>query len=267
VEPVAITTLIPAYNAAAYLERAVDSAIRQSSPPDEILVVDDGSTDATAEIAASLGPPVRVVRHDRNLGLAAARNTGIRAAKGDWIALLDADDLWYPAKLERQRDAIRRATGDVGVVFCLTRITAADGTRWVDCDDVPPPQRDPDGFMTALLRKNAISGSGCSPLVRRELLLQVGGYDESLRTCEDWDLWLRLARLARFLRVDEILCEGFARAGGLSLELDRLLDDARTVLRRHLPAFVPDPAAVRDLERHALALIGAYVASLRRSAA
>lgn len=257
-----VSVLIPAFNAADHLARALESALGQTVPPDEIVVVDDGSTDGTAELAASYGPLIRLVRHERNLGLSRTRNDGIRAATGEFIALLDADDRWLPTKLERQLDALAAVGGGVGVVFCLTRIVRLDGLTWIDCVDDPAPDRDPDAFLRTLLWKNAVSGSGCSPLIRRDLLIEVGGYDEALRTCEDWDLWLRLARRTRFHRVDEVLCEGYARIGGLSLELPSLLDDARSVLRRHLPSFLEDPGEAMGIEQRALELIAAYVASL-----
>jgi glycosyltransferase involved in cell wall biosynthesis len=266
VEP-KISVIIPAYNAADHLERALWGALHQTYPPDEILVIDDGSRDATAEIARTYGAPVRLISHDRNRGLSAARNTGIQHATGDWIALLDADDLWYRRKLEQQVAALAGAEEDVGVLFCLTRIVTPDGTDWIDCADVPSPQEDEPGFIRALLLQNAVSGSGCSPLIRRELLLRIGGYDESLRTCEDWDLWLRLARRARFRRVDQVLCEGYARAGGLSLRLPWLLADADAILERHLPTFIPDAEEARDVRRRALDLITSYVGELEQGAA
>ncbi|HEX6937960.1 MAG TPA: glycosyltransferase family 2 protein [Longimicrobiales bacterium] len=265
-ERTTVSVIIPAYNAAGHLARAIESALGQSRAPDEVLVVDDGSADATSAVAARYAPAVRVVAHGRNRGLAAARNTAARSARGALLALLDADDVWYPKKLERQLAAFAAAP-DAGVVFCYAWIVFADGTRFLHCTDVPRPQDDPAGFFQALLRKNAVSGSGCSPVVRRELLLREGGWDESLRTCEDWDLWLRLARAARFVRIDEPLCEGHVRSAGLSLRRDWILADARTVLRRHLPAHVPDAAQAAALERDALARIAEYVASLEARAA
>lgn len=258
-----VSVVIPAYNVADHLPRAIESALGQSRAPDEVVVVDDGSADGTAGVAARYGPPVRVIRHERNRGSAAARNTGIRSARSDLIALLDADDVWYRSKLERQLAAFD-AIPDAGVVFCYTWIVPTCGPKFLDCIDVPRPQDDWSGFRQSLLRKNAVSGSGCSPVIRRKLLLDVGGYDESLRTCEDWDLWLRLARETRFVVVDEPLCEGYARTTGLSLRLDWILEDARTVVRRHLPALVAEPVLAARIEREALELIVRYVGSLDR---
>ena len=262
-----VSVVIPAYNAMDHLPRALESALAQTRPAQEIVVVDDGSSDSTAEVARGYGAPVRLVSHAQNRGLSAARNTGVRAAHGRWIALLDADDVWYPPKLERQMRRVEAAPDAAGVHFCLTLITMPDGQRWVDCVEDPDPEADPAAFRRTLLVKNAISGSGCSPLVRRDLLMQVGGWDETLRTCEDWDLWLRLAPHTRFSRLDQTLCEGFARADGLSLKLGWILEDAGTVLRRNLPALVRDEAEAAGLREEALSLIRDYVGSLTRGAA
>ena len=93
-----VTVIIPCYNGAAYLREAIDSALDQTHPPLEVIVIDDGSTDDSAAIAESYGPPVCVIRQE-NQGESVARNRGIDEAKGDWVAFLDADDLWKPTKL------------------------------------------------------------------------------------------------------------------------------------------------------------------------
>lgn len=104
-----ISVVVPCFNAAPYLGQAVDSVLAQTFPPAEIFIVDDGSTDGSLEIAQRFGPPVQVMRQE-NSGPSAARNRGISCAKGDWIAFLDADDVWEPEKLERQSDAARPDT-------------------------------------------------------------------------------------------------------------------------------------------------------------
>jgi glycosyltransferase involved in cell wall biosynthesis len=111
-----ISVIIPAFNREAYLAEAIESALRQTLPPGEIIVVDDGSTDRTGEIARSFGEKVRCITQD-NQGVGAARNTGIKAAAGDKIALLDSDDVWMERKLEAQ-EAYLDAHPGVAMVFC-----------------------------------------------------------------------------------------------------------------------------------------------------
>ncbi len=107
-----ISVVIPCYNAAPFLRETIDSVLAQTHPALEVIVIDDGSTDDSANIAESYGPPVRVIRQ-HNQGESVARNRGMDEAKGDWIALLDADDLWLPHKLERELDALSQAPDDI----------------------------------------------------------------------------------------------------------------------------------------------------------
>src|SRR4051794_39734864 len=118
VKPVSeqVSVIIPASNASAYVVRAIESALAQSHPPLEILVIDDGSTDRTAEIVEALPAPVRLLRKV-NGGPATARNLGASQARGDWLALLDADDVWYPDKLRQQ--LAYGLKPDVGLIHCL----------------------------------------------------------------------------------------------------------------------------------------------------
>jgi glycosyltransferase involved in cell wall biosynthesis len=111
-----ISVVIPCYNAAPFLCETLDSVFNQTYPVLEVLVIDDGSTDGSGQIADSYGPPVRVIRQ-KNQGESVARNRGMDEARGDWIALLDADDRWVPYKLERQMDALRQAPDDVVCVY------------------------------------------------------------------------------------------------------------------------------------------------------
>ncbi len=129
-----ISVVIPCYNAAKYLGEAVDSVLRQTCQPLEILVIDDGSTDGSGTLAESYGPPVRVIRQ-ANQGQSAARNRGICEARGEWLALLDADDLWEPEKLRLQLDALKHAGSELGCVYSHYYVLQ-DGKR----RDLPQPQ-------------------------------------------------------------------------------------------------------------------------------
>lgn len=173
-----ISVVIPAYNAAPYVARAIESVLNQTVAPTEVIVVDDGSTDRTAQVVEGYEPSVRLLRRTQNGGPAAARNSGIRATTGEWIALLDADDSWLPRKLERQLPWL--ADPAVGVVHAL----------WTTMDDQTPP---PVVGFQELWERNRIIAS--SAVIRRSALAAVGGFDESrsLLALEDYNLWLRLA--------------------------------------------------------------------------
>jgi glycosyltransferase involved in cell wall biosynthesis len=163
-----VTVVIPAYNAANFLELAVDSIQAQHWPNLEIIVVDDASKDETAKIAASL--PVTLVQHKKNEGAAAARNTGVSLATTSLIAFLDADDEWLPGKLEMQIDILRRNPDLDGVLGFIETCNRTSGSE---------QQAFLPSFGTALLR--------------RELFVQVGLCDQSLRMCDDLD-WFTRAR-------------------------------------------------------------------------
>jgi glycosyltransferase involved in cell wall biosynthesis len=175
---VRISVIIPAYNAAKYVGRAIESALAQTYPPLEVLVVDDGSTDDTARVVAQYPSPVRLLRQS-NAGPGAARNHAAREAQGEWLALLDADDSWLPEKLERQIPNTRQSS--VGMV-------AYYSDRKV-CPRPMPSRIDFD----VLWRCNNLTTS--TALLRRAAFEAVGGFDEDrdLISVEDYNLWLRLA--------------------------------------------------------------------------
>lgn len=170
-----LSVVIPAYNAEAFVCRAIESALSQSFPAAEVLVVDDGSSDLTAKVAEGCDPRVRVIRKT-NGGPASARNTGIRQAKGDWIALLDADDTWLPRKLEKQVKVIEAGVALVHSGAVGYRIDFPEQVTFQD-----------------LWSRNFIFNS--SALLLRQAVNSVGNFDEdpALTGVEDYNLWLRIA--------------------------------------------------------------------------
>jgi glycosyltransferase involved in cell wall biosynthesis len=189
-----VSVIMPAYNAGRHIAASIRSVACQTFAGWELIVADDGSTDETAEIVRALAAADERIRYVRreNGGQAAARNTGIRHARGALLAFLDADDLWLPEKLERQLRALEETGADL--IYC-------DG--YVFSDDGPP--EDADGFAVVpgfargaemfglLYEYNRIAT--LSVLVRREAVERAGLFDEDRRiqNCEDYDLWLRMA--------------------------------------------------------------------------
>ncbi len=173
----AISVVIPAYNAAGCVGRAIRSALAQTVPAAEIVVVDDGSTDDTGAVVESFGAAVRLIRRE-NGGPAAARNTGVKAATGDWLALLDADDTWRTDKLAQQLPFL--VDPAVGIVHARKTLS-----RGVEI----PPYIDFD----LLWARNCIINS--SAVVRRSCYDEIGGFDENRRLLgvEDYNFWLRAA--------------------------------------------------------------------------
>jgi glycosyltransferase involved in cell wall biosynthesis len=184
--PPRVSVVIPVFNRPGAVRRAIQSVLTQTVHDVEILVVDDASTDDTpAAVLAFEDPRIRLVRHDRKCGGSAARNTGIRASSAPYVAFLDSDDQWLPAKLERQLEVFERSSERLALVYT--------GAEWVFGDGsvsyrIPRPQID---LARALLTENVI-GETSLGIVRRSALDAIGGFDESLPSCQDMDLWLRI---------------------------------------------------------------------------
>lgn len=227
-----VSAVVPAFDAADHLPSTLASVRDQTTAVDEVVVVDDGSRDDTAAVARAHG--ARVVEHGANRGVSAARNTGIRAAANDWIALLDADDRWKPGKIERQYGVVRRHPG-VRVVFS-DREHVRDGevVRRRFLPDHDPYRRvgkvrleegvyrlERSSLGRALFPGNFLKPS--TLLLRRDLFEHVGGFDErfttpgsEIGTCEDQDLALRLAVHTDPVVVEEPLVSYRLREGSVS---------------------------------------------------
>ena len=215
-----ISVVMPAYNAAPVIRRALHSALAQSLPAHEILVMDDGSSDETASIVASYGPVVRLMRQ-QNAGPSVARNTAMAAATGDWIAFLDADDAWHPMKLEAQVRAAE-AEGGTRLISTSTWFVYQDGTRQLR----PTPAT--RGLWPGLRYANGIVTS--SVLVRRDAALEAGGFNPRLRGCEDWDLWVRVARGGGYAAVQEPLVDYHVVPESLSTDYEGKLREIEVII-------------------------------------
>jgi glycosyltransferase involved in cell wall biosynthesis len=191
-----VSVIIPAYNGQEYIREAIQSVLAQTYRPIEVLVVDDGSPINMREAVSGFGPEVRYLRQE-NGGTASARNTGWRAAGGEFIALLDQDDLWLPQKLERQ---VPRFAEDprIGLV-----------TAWMEVFDTTTG--DPKGTYKppAEMTVHDMLGHELPPvqtmIFRRSALEKIGGFDPSLRGTDDWDVNIRLAAEFRVVTVQEVL--------------------------------------------------------------
>jgi len=204
-----VSIVIPAFNCAAYLRETIESMLAQRGVPAlEVIVVNDGSSDSTPRIARSYGGVVRVIDQP-NRGVSAARNQGIRVAQGQFIALVDHDDYWFPDKLAHQLEAFA-AHPEVGVVFTgFQRWYAQEpGKRFAHpahyAADARPQGTEPaycGWIYHQMLLDSCVLTSAA--LVRAQVFADVGCFDEALPFSEDWDLWLRVSRRYRFLKLRE----------------------------------------------------------------
>ena len=205
-----VSVIIPTYNRRALLLEAVTSVLAQRDCQPEVIVVDDGSTDDTRQALRSLGDRVEYVYQPR-CGVAAARNTGARLARGEWLAFLDSDDLWHPQKLAKQLAFHERfphlgasQTGEIWI---------RNGLRVNPCRHHQKPSGD---IFLASLPRCVVSPSAV--MIRRERFVALGGFDESLTVCEDYDLWLRLGSREPVGLVPEALV---TKRGGHADQLSR----------------------------------------------
>jgi glycosyltransferase involved in cell wall biosynthesis len=217
-----VSVVIPTYNRGAEIQSTIDSVLAQTQPALEVLVIDDGSTDGTADwIEAHYGDKVRVLRQ-QNAGVANARNKGIHEAKGDWIAFLDHDDVFYPRKLEVLTGL---GHGGIGVVIPRWREVGDEGKE--------SPAVEVSNPFNWLFGWNNPIVSMSVPLVRRDLLIQIGGFDSACVPADDWDLWLRLAKISRFSFCDEILVDYLIHTGQQRRDEAKMFRAVQRVLRKH----------------------------------
>lgn len=186
-----ISVVIPTHNRPLWLRRAVDSALGQSFREIEVIVVDDGST-PPAELDALQDPRLRILHHDTPRGGAAARNTGVSAAQGEFIAFLDDDDLWLPTKLQRQLLAI----GNSAAILCAS-IRESDGRldRYFVADEIRLKD----------VKRGFVFGAGTSTILIRSDVMRRLGFDDSLPCNQDWDLLMRLVSAGRVRYLSEPL--------------------------------------------------------------
>ncbi len=260
-----VSVVIPAFQASSTIRDAIDSVLRQTVRDLEVIVVDDGSEDSTSEVVRSVPDPrVRLIRQN-NAGASAARNTGIQNAAGEWVAFLDADDVWLPTKLETQLERMQRKAD------CL----ASEGSAYFADSQLVPfalhrcmPVEEP---LLTFARLQNLPNAASSWIVKRQLLDEIGGFDTSLVMHEDWEFSLRLARHANPLCIDVPLTLYRVHAGNRSLDVESHIRDGLSILSR-LFADSDLPADVRAHEREIYAryytmLCGAMARVRRRRSA
>ena len=227
---------------------ALPSVLAQEGVDLEVIVVDDGSDDETAARLASIEDDrVRVVRHEKSKGLAGARNAGIAAARADWVAFIDDDDIWAPWKLRRQLDLAAEA--DATFIYSPA-LYVTDGHVEV------VPAIEPGELAPRLLAGEAIPAGGSNVLVRTEAIRQVGGFDEDITHLGDFDCWIRLDPICRSARCDEPLVAYVQHPTGMHLRNSRLVSaDVRRLNRKYRSQY---EALGRQFDGEAFVLWVAY---------
>jgi glycosyltransferase involved in cell wall biosynthesis len=248
-----VSVVLPSYNRAHFLKAAVDSVLNQTTPVFELIIVDDGSTDDTPAFVEQLSGIVRYVRQE-NRGPAAARNTGMREAKGDWIAFQDSDDLWVADKIQTQVDFLAR---NRHLEFVFGHLANFTGSEEGDRPEILNREvyaylkghaTDLQDFFVWLLVENPVPTP--SVMFHRKCLEQVGYFDETLRCGEDYEYWLRFAYHCRAGFIDRVLVKRRMHNGNL-------INDYASRFEQHL-------MVLEQIPRKYLRLSGTVQAALRR---
>jgi glycosyltransferase involved in cell wall biosynthesis len=242
-----VSCIIPNFNYARYLRTAIDSALAQTHREIEVIVIDDGSTDGSAEVLRGYGDRVRWFGQP-NRGVSAARNRGIQEARGEFIGFLDADDAWHPRKIELQLALTNDR--EVGLVHCWVREVDADGE---------PIALVRGGMRGWLLEDHAqlrttILGGGSAALVRRQCFDDLGGFDVALSTSADWDMWRRIMGRYRVDLVEEPLLDYRVHSSAMHRNVALFERD----LLHAFESMFSDPAAARVRAYKRIAFATAY---------
>lgn len=255
-----VSVVIPVYNGSRFVVAAVRSALEQTHVPADVVVVDDGSTDGTADLLTTqFGPRIQLLRR-QNGGVSVARNVGVEVATGELIAFLDADDEWLPNKLERQVAALT-ANPELGLVHCGVEDIDDSGTSlachldgmagWVATDLV-------------LLQRPVILGGGSGIVVRRRVLDAVGRFDPRLSTSADWDLFVRIAARYPVGFVPEVLLRYRRHGASMSANVELMRRDMSLALHKaFLSGNVPRKVRRRAYARLHIILAGSHFAAGR----
>ncbi len=234
-----VSVIIPSYNSAQFLNRTLSSVLDQTEQDFEILIIDDASDDNTAQLLdmwSARDARIRTFQLEENSGGAAKpKNVGLAHARGEFIAVLDSDDEWMPTKLEKQL-ALFAAGPDLGFVGCNTLIVETNGmekkTRLVQMLDV----------LSRILQSDYM-GPGSSTMYRKEVFDEVGGFDEVLRSGQDWDMRIRLAQTHPFAFVDGSPLVRYHQHGGniSKMDVDRRDLDLQYIERKHQELYLARP--------------------------
>jgi glycosyltransferase involved in cell wall biosynthesis len=228
-----VSVIIPAFNAAENIRQTLDSVLAQTYPNIEVVVVDDGSSDATNSVVkefAAQDPRIQLVQQS-NAGAGAARNTAIRKARGKYIAPLDADDFWFPEKLEKQVARLEQCGSETGLVYCWTILIGQDGELFGECSHTV------EGRVGRALILRNIVGNGSVPLFRATSFEKVGLYltraeQGGAQGCEDWDIYLRIAEHFDVRVVPEYLMAYRQAGSSMSANAETMASSFAVVMRR-----------------------------------
>lgn len=247
-----VSVVIPTYNRAHTLSKSLNSVLNQTYQNFEIIIVDDGSSDNTEDVIRNFQKKdkrIIYVKHEKNKGQSAAENTGIKIAKGDYIAFQDSDDEWLPKKLEKQIKLIEKSPSDLGVVY--TGLLRIMGNKRIYVPGSWVKQK--DGYIyNELLKGNFVSTP--TILARKECFQKLGMFDERLKALQDWDLVLRFSKFYKFGFIDEPLVLAPFMTDSLSVNYKTMLASYELIISKYYDDFYKDKfiASIHNLSLSSL---------------
>ena len=221
-----ISVIIPTYNRAHLICESIQSALLQTHNNIEVIVIDDASTDNTRQVIKKINDNrICYFRHDRNKGASCARNTGLKKVNGQYVAFLDDDDKWLPSKLEKQLDIFNNGSKSIGLVTCGFRYCYKDQfVEKVLTNEVREYDK--------LLVQNVI-GSNSLPLVKKECFENAGFFDETLQSCQDWDLWIRIAKNYSIDYIPDVLVERLVHGNQITGDINKKIQGREIILKKY----------------------------------
>lgn len=230
-----VSIILPTYNRGHCIQRAVESVLRQSIHDYELIIVDDASTDDTEEYIRSLSDGVvRYIRLSQNVGAGAARNAGIRAARGEYIAFQDSDTEWVGNKLEKQLRYMDSQDESVAMVYSPYKMIYTDHILIYPSQDVPMEEK--SGNILCSLLEHPLIGTP-TMLIRREVMNKLGGFDPAMRALEDYELSIRIAETYKIGIIDEVLLISHNEKDSISNNAEGYIDTSFYLLQKHRSLF------------------------------
>ncbi|QPM67313.1 glycosyltransferase family 2 protein [Atribacter laminatus] len=222
-----VSVIIPTYNRAHLIDRAIQSVLNQTYQDFELIIVDDGSSDNTEEVVKKIQDNrIYYYKHDKNKGGSAARNTGISLAKGEYIAFLDSDDLWYQDYLSRQVSTIELSLPDVGMVCC--------GIKQINQDFYKELKPSIIGFQFSDHLKRASGICTSAFVVRRSAFDEIGGFDNELKSFQDFEFLLRISSKYKVNYIDDILIEYRLQDDSISINMELKAQGLQCIVNRYM---------------------------------
>jgi glycosyltransferase involved in cell wall biosynthesis len=253
-----ISVVVPAYNAEKTIKNTIQSVQQQTFNDFEIIVIDNGSIDNTKKVLYSIEDPrLKVLSYSRNIRVCGARNSGMYHSTGEFIAFLDADDLWTPDKLELQLKALKQHP-EAGVSYSWTCFMDVN-EKGEPLSFYPTSQSYFQGNVYKHLLIQNFIHNGSNTLIRKQVIDAVGEFDTSLIACEDWDYWLRIAAHSNFVVIPKYQILYRRAPGTLSSNIDKVQAGSQMVIEK---AYRAAPPEFQSLKNQTFASLHHYYAEL-----